>query len=69
MSRNLNRELEEKLKERCRGLCEICGRRPDWRGLHAHHIVFRSHGGKDTLENLKMLCGRYHSKEHGIKEA
>lgn len=53
---------------RCRGICELCGKPPDWRGLHPHEKVFRSHGGKVSLENTVAACGRSHSKEHGIKE-
>ena len=35
--------------------CQHCGKRNV--RLEAHHIVFRAHGGKDTLENL--LAGRW----------
>lgn len=60
--------LLTQLMKRCKGLCEECGKPPDWRGLAPHHIKFRSQGGKDTYNNLKMLCGKCHSKAHGIKE-
>ena len=63
-----NTKLLIRLMERCQGVCEGCGRPPDFRGLAPHHKVFRSHGGKDTLENLEVLCGRCHSSRHGIKE-
>jgi hypothetical protein len=32
--------------------------------LEAHHIVFREHGGKDTLENLLTLCEQCHHRLH-----
>lgn len=32
--------------------------------LEAHHIVERSHGGKDTLENLLALCEKCHHNLH-----
>src|SRR5207249_4666082 len=32
--------------------------------LHAHHIVFRQHGGKDTLSNLLTLCETCHKRLH-----
>jgi hypothetical protein len=32
--------------------------------LHAHHIVFRSQGGKDTIDNLVTLCEGCHKKVH-----
>lgn len=50
------------------GICELCSKQPDWRGLHPHEYPFRSQGGKLSMDS-KMLCGECHSKEHGIKEA
>ena len=50
------------------GCCEHCHRHPDWRGLMKHHIIKRSHGGGDDQENIVWLCGRCHSKEHGLRE-
>lgn len=32
--------------------------------LHAHHIVYRSQGGADTLDNLITLCEECHKKLH-----
>ncbi|MBI1925156.1 HNH endonuclease [Candidatus Poribacteria bacterium] len=32
--------------------------------LEAHHIIFREHGGKDTLENLITLCRACHLSVH-----
>jgi 5-methylcytosine-specific restriction endonuclease McrA len=32
--------------------------------LHAHHVVFRSQGGKDTIDNLVALCEGCHKKIH-----
>lgn len=63
------RALRLKLLERCQGLCELCHRAPDWRGLSKHEIKFRSQGGNPLDEdNCLMLCGVCHSKEHHIKE-
>ena len=42
--------------------CQQCGQR-DVR-LEAHHIVFREHGGKDTLANLLTLCESCHRRLH-----
>lgn len=50
------------------GLCELCGKPPDFRGLRPHEKKFRSRGGKLSMENSKMVCGKCHSSEHGIKE-
>ena len=38
-----------------------CQRR---RGLHAHHLVWFSHGGHTVLSNLVLLCRRHHRAVH-----
>lgn len=56
-------------KSRCiGGRCELCGRPPDWRGLHPHEEPFKSHGGKLSLKDSKMVCGKCSNERHGIKE-
>jgi len=35
--------------------------------LEAHHIVFKEHGGKDTLSNLLCLCEHCHQQVHAGK--
>ncbi len=50
------------------GKCQKCGNAPDFRGLAKHHLTFRSHGGKDTEDNLIWVCGKCHSEYHGINE-
>lgn len=50
------------------GLCELCGKAPDWRGLHPHEDPPRVRGGKVSLKDSRMACGKCHSGEHGIKE-
>ena len=49
-------------------VCEQCGQAPDFRGLAPHHMEKRSQGGDESPDNLKWLCGKCHSAEHGIKE-
>ena len=67
--RREERELAVDLVRKSGGRCNSCGELPDWRGLSKHEKVKRSQGG-DPLDpqNCEMLCGRCHSKEHGIKE-
>ncbi len=51
----------------CRGgRCELCHQKGDFRGLTPHEQVFRSHNGKLSLSNSKMLCGTCHDSKHGI---
>jgi len=48
--------------ERDRGFCQVpgCSRA----AVHAHHVVWRSRGGRDEPENLVSLCAGHHL--HGI---
>jgi 5-methylcytosine-specific restriction endonuclease McrA len=32
--------------------------------MNAHHLIYRSAGGTDDLENLCSTCGVCHEKEH-----
>ena len=44
--------------------CRHCG---DSNGIHPHHVVYRSHGGKDALNNLLTLCWQCHRATHDGK--
>lgn len=58
-----------KVKTRDGFTCRLCG---DWKGkyysetgavvedIHAHHIIPKSQGGPDTMENLITLCDLCH---------
>jgi len=48
------RKLIPKLLERCQGLCEECGRLPDFRGLSKHEIIFRKSYSAVRAETLQM---------------
>jgi 5-methylcytosine-specific restriction endonuclease McrA len=59
---------DEEYKALCRQVlardgykCVYCGLRNN---LHVHHIVYRSAGGPDTLENLVTLCHKHHEEVH-----
>jgi 5-methylcytosine-specific restriction endonuclease McrA len=41
--------------------CRSCGSRNN---LHCHHIIFRSQGGEDTMENILVLCSACHDGVH-----
>lgn len=49
-----------KVAERDDYLCRVCGSK----AVDVHHIIFRSHGGKDEPDNLICLCRRCHEKAH-----
>lgn len=35
-------------------------------GLHAHHVILRSQGGPNTLDNALTLCGAHHLHAHDV---
>lgn len=37
--------------------CRHCSNRA---GLHPHHVLYKSHGGQDVLNNLLTLCNSCH---------
>lgn len=45
------------------GVCEIC-KNNNFAILQSHHIVERSKGGGDDLENLMLLCPTCHALQH-----
>ena len=40
--------------------CEACTSRC----VDVHHLIFRSHGGGDSIDNLMGLCRDCHEKAH-----
>ncbi len=67
--RNNNRALissstreEVALRDKC---CRFCGVRSE---LQLHHIIYRSHGGSSSEDNLITLCPQHHDLVHSNKE-
>ncbi len=59
------RKLRRAVFDRDDGLCIIC-RRP---ASDVHHVIFRSAGGADSLENCVSLCRDCHAQyAHGSDE-
>ena len=58
-------KVYEKVAERDNYQCRVCGNNQ----IQIHHIVFRSHGGKDTPENLIALCFRCHAQAHSNEKS
>jgi len=44
--------------------CDVQGGRKGDVQLHVHHIERVNSGGKNTLENLEVLCASCHHKRH-----
>lgn len=60
-------ELEalERAKYTCEAKLEGCEGN---KFLQGHHIIFRSKGGKNSLDNIIICCQHCHAKFHRIKE-
>jgi 5-methylcytosine-specific restriction endonuclease McrA len=54
-------ELRQTVMRRDGWRCQNCGRLG---ALQVHHIVFRSHQGTDTEENMITLCAECHQQVH-----
>ena len=45
--------------------CQECGTTANIEKA-PHHVIFKSQGGSDTMENLVTLCQKCHGLKHGI---
>ena len=58
------KELKSAIWGRDRGICQLCYRQciaPEY-----HHVIFRSQGGGDTVDNILTLCfDCHHIIHHG----
>ena len=62
------KELTARLIIKQNGRCADCGKGLGWRSAK-HEIKSRAQGGDPTDENnCVLLCGKCHSKAHGIRE-
>jgi 5-methylcytosine-specific restriction endonuclease McrA len=57
-------KLVAEVLERDGYTCQYCGR---WTEERPHHIIFRSLGGDDSMENLITLCMACHRAVHDGK--
>lgn len=63
MKRNARHWLAVKkaVAERDNSQCVLCGCPAN----DVHHVIFRSHGGKDDVNNCVCLCRQCHELAHG----
>ena len=54
-------KLQHAVLERDNFKCQECGR---YTLAPPHHVVFRSSGGSDTMENMVLLCIKCHAEKH-----
>jgi len=62
------KSLSRRTKERDNWTCQRCGAEGGKFGtatLNAHHIIPKSKGGRDSVNNLITLCVDCHEEEHG----
>ena len=50
--------IETEARDRSHGLCAVPGCTA--RGMHKHHIIFRSHGGPEEAVNIMYVCTYHH---------
>lgn len=65
------RKVSEAVSIRDKHTCRVCKRPTIRYGTgdprlvgQSHHIIYRSAGGKDTLENCVWICGQCSDDEH-----
>ncbi|MFN8470564.1 MAG: HNH endonuclease [Caldilineaceae bacterium] len=63
-SRSLSRQVHDLYE----GRCQVCGFDPllqyNVGACEAHHLVYLSRGGEDSLDNLVLLCPNHHTVVH-----
>ena len=66
LSRYKWKKRVEQVMERDGHKCRMCGKSE---GLaDVHHIIKRSQGGGDDMDNLILLCRECHNKQHPEKQ-
>ena len=52
--------VRDKVKEHFDHTCQECG----GKGIHLHHVKFRSEGGRGVFTNALLLCNQCHKNIH-----
>lgn len=59
-------EVRNWIREWWNYTCQRCGNKREGRHLNVHHLTYARRGHEHD-EDLELLCGDCHQKEHGIK--
>jgi hypothetical protein len=54
--------LKDYFFEKQKGICPECNKLKEFEEMDLHHIISRSNGGRETEENLILLCRICHHK-------
>ena len=71
--RKIPYEVQKEIHERDRNLCRLCGwnhnkwTKKDPRILELHHVREHAKGGKNSANNIILLCSKCHDKIHAGK--
>jgi hypothetical protein len=52
--------VRDEVKEHFNDTCQVCG----GKGIHLHHVCFRSQGGRGVFTNALLLCNGCHKEIH-----
>jgi hypothetical protein len=52
--------VRDEVKKHFNDTCQECG----GKGLHLHHVCFRSQGGRGVMTNALLLCNNCHKRIH-----
>jgi hypothetical protein len=56
--------VRDKVKEIYNNTCQECG----GKGIHIHHVCFRSQGGRGVFSNALLVCNSCHKRIHEDNE-
>lgn len=76
--KKMSKSVRNEVLGRDRRMCAHCGKSqrkfksengpgPEYDFLHVHHVLYRSEGGQNVVENLITLCHECHALVHSSK--
>lgn len=64
ISANISKATRRAVYARDGWRCILCD---STEGLQVHHVILRSQGGSDLVQNLVTLCWKCHAQVHGTR--